>query len=187
MSNPRRFIKITLILAFGALCICSGIVYGQKTSEPIIKYVEVPIVVPIEVPTEVLVEVPTEVLVEVPVIRTVNHYIIKEKEIVVEKPVQLREFASLEDLKTWLANDNTDALHLIFSDEGGLRTSPNFQDCDDYAYALQTAAEKDGYQLSIQIDTRKKHALNSLFIGNNVYFIEPQTDEVWLECYRDKM
>ena len=167
MSNLKRFIGILIAFAFGAICVFCGTAYGQKTSEPKIKYVEVPV--------------------EVPVLRTANHYIIEEKKIVVEKPVELRGFASLKELKEWLANDNTDAIHLIFGGEEGLRVAPNFQDCDDYAYALQKATEQDGYQMSIQIDTRKHHALNSAFIGNNIYFIEPQTDKVWLECYRDKV
>ncbi len=171
--NQRVLIGI-MVLVFGVVGVFSGIAYGQQTFEPQVEYVEVP------------------------EIRTVDHYIteikevvvekevVLEKEIVVEKTAELREFASLEELEEWLANDNTDALRLIFGDKEGMRKDTNF-DCDDYALGLQKAAEKDGFRLSVQIDTRKQHALNSAFIGNNVYFIEPQTDEVWFEAYRDKV
>ncbi len=131
--------------------------------------------------------------VEVLEIRTVDQYIteikevIVEKEVIIEKTTELREFASLKELEEWLANDTTNALHLIFGGEEGLNINPEFEDCDDYAYALQKAAEKDGLRTSVQIDTRRQHALNSVFIGNNVYFIEPQTDEIWFEAYRDKV
>jgi hypothetical protein len=181
MSNLGRLVLTTLIITFGGLCAFSGIAYGQKTSEPTIKYVEVPKIVQVEVP----VEVPKEVIKEVPVIRTIDNYITQEKIITVEKLVQLREFNSLEELKTWLAGDDTNVLHLVFGNEKGLSVSNKSRDCDDYAYDLQQAAEKDGYIMSIQVDTIKQHALNSVFIANDVYFIEPQTDEVWFECYRD--
>lgn len=121
-------------------------------------------------------------------------YIIETQEIIVEVEkvietttlVELKDFASLAELKQWLAGDYTDGLHYIFNNDGsGIYPNPDYEDCDGYAVALQKAAEESGYRISIQVDTRKHHALNCVFIGNEVYFIEPQTDEVWLECYRD--
>lgn len=143
-----------------------GIYYGEKNFEPQVVYVEV----------EKIVNTATYERVEVEVI----------KEVEVEKPVMLREPYSLKELKEWLAEDWTSAVHYVFDWGEPWRPNPKFQDCDDYAYALQQAAMKDGYLMNIQIDTRREHALNSVFIGNKVYFIEPQTDKVWFECYRDK-
>jgi len=124
-----------------------------------------------------------------------DHYIIeeveKEVEIEVEVPIKLREFESLEELETWLANDRTDGKHYMFNwvdDEAAInlegQTSANFyihpdyQDCDDYARILQDNANKDGFEMSVQLDEIKHHALNTAIIGNKVYFIEPQTDDI---------
>lgn len=54
-------------------------------------------------------------------------------------------------------------------------------DCDDFALTLQRRANRDGYQMSVTI-TRKQgqlHMINLAVIGNDIYYIEPQTDEVW--------
>ena len=125
--------------------------------------------------------------------------VVKEVEIIVEKSVELREFASLEELEGWLAEDRTDGKHIIFRlVKGGTAINlegeespnawvdPNFQDCDDYAVALQKEAAKDGYKINVQLDTKKMHALNSVFIGNKIYFVEPQTDKVWFAYHRDE-
>ena len=56
-------------------------------------------------------------------------------------------------------------------------------DCDDYAVALVYNALSDGYSVSLQVEDN--HMLNSTVIGNNIYFIEPQNDKVWLWGYRD--
>jgi len=175
-----------LVSLFPILCItmgfCFGTYFGQETFVPQVKYVEVE------------------------TIKTVNHYkdvpveVVKEVEVIVETPTGLREFASLEELEAWLADDQTDGVKLIFrwSDSGVVEIDldggpspnvwrdPNFQDCDDYAIALQKAAAEDGYAINVQLDTKKMHALNSVFIGNEIYFVEPQTDGVWFAYYRDE-
>jgi hypothetical protein len=88
------------------------------------------------------------------------------------------EFASVDELQTWLAQDDTDSTLYIFG-SGCIAE----YDCDDYAIALVYNALADGYSVSLQIEG--KHMLNSTIIGNSIYFIEPQTDEVWLWGYRD--
>jgi len=89
-----------------------------------------------------------------------------------------REFGSLDELKAWLAKDDTDSTIYIFG--GGCLTS---YDCDDYAVALMRNALLDGYSISTQIVGN--HMINSTIIGNKIYFIEPQNDEVWFWGYRD--
>jgi hypothetical protein len=89
-----------------------------------------------------------------------------------------REFQSLEELKAWLVVDDTDSTVYIFG-AGCL----DCYDCDDYAVALMRNALKDGYLISMQFE--KNHALNSTIIGNSVYSIEPQNDEVRFMGNRD--
>jgi hypothetical protein len=88
-----------------------------------------------------------------------------------------REFESLDALKAWLAKDNTDKAVYIFG--SGCLTG---YDCNDYAVALVRNALLDGYLISFQV--QGNHMLNSTIIGNKIYFIEPQTDEVWFYGYR---
>ncbi len=88
------------------------------------------------------------------------------------------EFESLDGLKAWLAEDDSNTTLYIF----GSGCMVNY-DCDDYATALVYNALRDGYAVSLQIEGN--HMLNSTVIGNEIYFIEPQTDEVWLWGYRD--
>ena len=90
-----------------------------------------------------------------------------------------REFKSVDELKAWLAQDDTESTLYIF----GAACLSNY-DCDDYAVALERNALLDGYAVSLQIEN--DHVLNSTVIGNEIYFIEPQSDEVWFWGYRDR-
>jgi hypothetical protein len=89
-----------------------------------------------------------------------------------------KEFKSVDELKAWLAQDDTDSTLYIF----GSGCVSNY-DCDDYAVALLYNALFDGYSVSLQVENN--HMLNSTIIGNNIYFIEPQNDKVWLWGHRD--
>jgi len=89
-----------------------------------------------------------------------------------------REFESLDELKAWLAKDDTDKTIYIFG-SGCLGA----YDCDDYAVALVYNAFLDGYSISLQVEGN--HMLNSTIIGDRIYFIEPQNDKVWLWGDRD--
>jgi len=115
----------------------------------------------------------------------VSREIIVEK--LVEKPIELREFVSLQKLVDWLEQDDTDST-LYFTGTVDFSNNPSSKyDCDDFAYRLQKSALAEGYLMSTEIIVKKgaQHMINSTSIGNNIYFIEPQTDEVWLETYRD--
>lgn len=90
-----------------------------------------------------------------------------------------KEFESLDALKAWLAQDDTDHAIYIFG-SGCLKN----YDCDDYAVALVYNALQDGYSVSTEI--AGDHMMNSTIIGNEIYLIEPQTDEAWLWGNRDK-
>ena len=90
-----------------------------------------------------------------------------------------KEFKSVDELKAWLAQDNTDDTLYIF----GAGCIANY-DCDDYAVALERNALLDGFSVSLQIE--RNHMLNSTIIDNKIYLIEPQSDEVWFWEYRDR-
>ena len=90
-----------------------------------------------------------------------------------------KEFKSVDELKAWLAQDATNNTLHIFGDG----CISNY-DCDDYAVALVRNALLDGYLVSLQIEDT--HVTNSTIIGNEIYYIEPQTDEVWFWGHRDR-
>jgi len=115
--------------------------------------------------------------------------IIVEKlvEKLVEKPIELREFVSLQKLADWLEQDDTDSTLYLAGTVDFSASLGSKYDCDDFAYRLQKSALAEGYLMSTEIIVKKgaQHMINSTSIGNNIYFIEPQTDEVWFETYRD--
>jgi len=137
------------------------------------------------------------VIVEKPVIREVE--VIKEvvekeieyrdivKEVTIEKPIEQSEFSSKEELEKWLAEDNTEKNVYFFVRADGTEVSSAKYDCDDYALDLQKRALKDGYLMSASVVEKgdQLHMINLATIGNDVYYIEPQTDEVWFYANRD--
>ncbi len=111
-----------------------------------------------------------------------------------QRKSNLRDFKSTDELEEFLANSPID--HTIYAKGNlDLRT----YDCEDYALALRDDAYSKGFHMNIQAvwDYRRPdtgeliteynegHAMNSTIIGNEMYFIEPQTDEYWLATYLD--
>ena len=119
--------------------------------------------------------------------RDVIHYVDRDviKEVMVEKPIEWCEFTSLAELKTWLAEDNTDKYVYLFAGEDGVARQSHEYDCDDYAIQLQRRAAESGFLMSVTIIEKKgrPHMINLVLIGNDIYYIEPQTDEVWFYCH----
>jgi hypothetical protein len=90
----------------------------------------------------------------------------------------VREFRDEEEMRLWLLQDNTDSNEYI----------TNQFDCDDFARLLQARAYKDGYVMSVALVTQGEnewHFDNGCFIGNNFYYIEPQSDQFWLRSKID--
>lgn len=83
-----------------------------------------------------------------------------------------REFGSLRELEDWLRDDPTSGRHYSSS-----------YDCDDFAIDLTLAAIRDGYWIGLY--SEDDHVMNFTIIGNNVYSIEPQTDQVELWGFVD--
>ena len=88
----------------------------------------------------------------------------------VETPVELREFSGEAHLEHWLTHRDT----TIYLQSGA---DFNNYDCDDYALALKAQAQKDGYDVGVELNDN--HLLNNTIIGGYIYFIEPRTNEYW--------
>ncbi len=109
------------------------------------------------------------------------------KEVTVEKPTEQREFSSKEELEEWLAEDDDVETVFFFIADSGAEMSSDKYDCDDFALDLQSRASKDGFLMSITIIRKygQHHMINLVTIGNDVYYIEPQTDEISFYCNLD--
>ncbi len=135
-------------------------------------------------------------LVETHTVRYVDRpvTVVEQLERVKRIPVELRNYKDLEELKQWLVEVNTNRTTIYFQ-------QPDVTiDCDDFALALQQKALADGYVMSFQIiepteyNSRFKsgkmpadtlHAINLAIIGNDAYYIEPQTGEVVFAAHLD--
>ncbi len=105
----------------------------------------------------------------------------------VEMPIKLHNFNSLTELKQWVLEVNTTTTTVY------LQRPDVTVDCDDFALTLQRKALADGYVMSFQIIASSEynnlfkngkisgdalHVINLAVIGNNAYYVEPQTGEV---------
>jgi len=109
-------------------------------------------------------------------------------------PVELRDFSDLGELRQWLAEVDMNATTTYFK-------SPDVKiDCDDYALSMQHKALADGYIMSFEVIGRGEynsifesklppgqslHAVSLVIIGNDVYYIEPQTGEIGFATHLD--
>jgi len=154
------------------------------------RYVEKPVYVEAEkpAPTDKAVKI---IEVEKPV------YIMKEIEVPVEIPVVLKDWGSLESLEEFLINDDTGKNVILIADSEG---KINFDgQCEEYALQLRDRAMVIGMYLSIavlhpkeyekwygkQANPNQYHAICMARIGNEFWYIEPQTDKHWLALYLD--
>jgi len=138
---------------------------------------------PVEKVIETVVYEPVETI----VYELVENLVVKEIE--VSRP--LLQFEKLAELKQWLSNVKLIDIHFTVVNQAG--NSVQKFDCDDYARRLQDKALQEGYIISFEVIRHveynslfkeKKlpigaiHAINSVIIGNDVYYIEPQTQEI---------
>jgi len=134
-------------------------------------------------------------IVEKPIVQYVDKPIpvVEYSERVERVPVELRNFNDLDELKQWL--ENKMSVTTI-----RLQSPANEVDCDDYAREMQNAALADGYIVSFEVigmseynalfktklpHSQTLHAVNLAIIGNDVYYIEPQTGEIAFAVHLD--
>lgn len=176
-----------LLLALLALVFCGGAVLGQNTAAPrsIIERplqnstAEKEIAIPSIIDT--VIYLPVEIIVE--------------KRI--EVPQVLSRFQSTDELEQWLEKRDIEIFFIAVNDE---LAEKNPYDCDDYAINLQERAYRDGYLMSFEvihpaeynalfkesrIPAGSVHAINSVIIGNAIYYIEPQNNEIAFAIYID--
>lgn len=95
-----------------------------------------------------------------------------------EEKLLLRElwnFESYGQLLQFLQEDATDNLTYVID---------KF-DCEDFAYTLSRNAQAKGYEIGLLISDKPWHMRNFTVIGNVIYIIEPQTDNVTKGCFID--
>jgi len=163
---------VVLVAAFAGFCF--GVHYSQETFQP-----------------QVVTEYATLPPVEVGALGEVTN----EAEVIKEVAREVREFESLDELKGWLETDETDKCHImILHIDPGMSGTFNIGECcEDYAMRLQKSALDDGYIMSVstiwgdeynalftqkQCQYCEKHTINLTIIGNRVWYIEPQNDEI---------
>ena len=114
------------------------------------------------------------------------------------KIIRLRDFPTLSALNHWLAFDDTSEHIRLRADPitGEIVFNGN---CEDRALQLIYRAEELGYRLHFYPMARAEyyqhyrkvlprgyeHIVCLVVIGNEVYLIDPKTDEVWLRGYLD--
>jgi len=177
----RKIIAIAIIaLGLLASSFGFGVGYGQKTFQPQVVTEYITITETVEVPVEVIKEIPVEVVRKV--------------------PTNLRYFKDTDELEKFLEESDADHhAYIKATKDGIIDLSLSTYDCEDYAIALRNHAHAKGFHMSIQtvwhyrrpdsgeLVTRyyEGHALNSTIIGNEMYFIEPSTDDYWLAASLD--
>lgn len=124
--------------------------------------------VPIETKIEVIKGVPVEKIVYQDEIVEIPVEVIKWG--IYNRPS--REFVSLEELQMWISQNSVKTLRFV---------ADHVAKCDDFAYFLQRTALTQGYLMSTQVNYTQdgQHMINSTIIGNILYYIEPETDQVW--------
>ena len=145
----------------------------------------------------IYIEVPVEVIKEVPIYVTQN--------VTVEKIVYapLSDFESVEALKAFLVVDDTNSHIFLKANKDGVVNLVGV--CEEFAFQLRERAELIGKRLDTEILTKQEcfkyegyiesgasrldvndgHYICKAVIENEVWFIEPQNDRIWLAYYLD--
>ena len=123
-------------------------------------------------------------------------HIVRET-VMVEVLVKLRNFKDTDELDAFLIKDDTDSRVILTANSDGVVSLHG--NCEDIALQLQERAREVGCIMSVEIIggeevyqggrctlTGTLHAINSVVIGNEFYFIEPSTDDFWLAAYLDE-
>ena len=171
-------IKTLVTVVILAILFSTGVIIGQATSAP---------QTTTNTTTSFKPTVETQ-LVETHTVQYIDRLVteVKYVERVKRIPIELRNFSDLEELKQWL-EDTKNVTTVRF------QSPDTIVDCDDYALELQHKALADSYIMSFEIigeseynvlfktplpPSQSLHAINLVIIGNDAYYIEPQTDEV---------
>ena len=114
-----------------------------------------------------------------------------------DMPVKLKDWDSLEQLKQFLKEDDTDRIIFLRANSDGIVALNGI--CEDLAFQLRDRAAATGRYLSVQaldpneyqkwyscvVERNVYHAICMARIGNEFWYIEPSTDDTWLALYLD--
>ncbi len=190
-----RALGIVFILVILAVVFCAGKYLGQVTPEP-------QVVITYEIHTvdkiageaaQGTVDSVVERVVYRPVGKVIERVVYEPVERTVlnhiENPKPLLHFQAIEELQRWLENIELVDISSEVVDKEINQGIKSF-DCDDYALKLQEKALRDGYMMSFEViysgeysDLFKQgqipdgtiHAINSVIIGNEVYYNQKPT------------
>jgi len=197
----NKALVVLFILATLTLVFCAGAYLGQATFEPQviidheIQTVETVVYEPVDRVTERVVYEPVEKVIETIVYEPIEKVIVKR----VETTKPLRYFQNLDELERWLGNMGVLDIRFDVVDKETGQHIKRF-DCEDYAIRLQDKALRDGYLMSFEVIRSVEynalfkqkripngaiHAINSVILGNEVYYVEPQTHEIVFVAYLD--
>ena len=155
----------------------------------------------VAVPKPVYIGVPYPVTRYVDVERLVYMEVIKEveviREVIVDRVIQLEDWESVKELEAFLARDDTDS-HVIFIAGGDGIVRFNNQ-CEDIALQLRDRAMAEGKHLSVialspdehykwygeRLASHRYHAICMARIGNEFWYVDPDSDKHWLALYLD--
>ena len=188
-DRSAKVSNVLLTLASAALIFCVGGYIGQVTFKP-------QVIIEPEIQTKVI-----DRVVHVPVEKVVKKeiYIPVEKVVVehIETYRPLCHFQDLDELERWLGKE----VLFVGIDVVDEQTGKFIKrwECEDYAIRLQEKALRDGYIISFEIIHPSEynslfkqkipyssiHAINSVVIGNEIYYIEPQNHEIVFVAYID--
>ena len=109
--------------------------------------------------------------------------------------IETEDWESVEELRTFLVEDDTDSrIHIKLGESGVVFLNSV---CEYRAMQLRNRAEKIGKNievLPISPDEYEKwygeevehyHMIGGAIVGNEYWYIEPSTDEIWIGVYLD--
>jgi len=125
--------------------------------------------------------------------------------ITIEVPLVLSDWNSIEELKTFLTNDTSDS-HVYLTIDNSVTSFNGI--CEHRAFKLRDNALEIGKRLDTEILTKEEcfkyqeylgfstqilnelpdingHYIVKAIVGNEIWFIEPSNDNVWLGYYLD--
>ncbi len=182
--SPKMYTVLATLFAVAALNIflSIGVSVGQATIKPQTTTVIEPVV------KCQLIETHTVQYVDTPV--TVVEYIERTQKV----PVELSDFSDIRELKQWLVEVGMNTTTTYFQSPGVTI------DRDDYALDMQHKALADGYIMFFEVISMSEynaifksklppgqslHAISLVIIGNDAYYIEPQTSEIGFAAHLD--
>jgi len=192
-SRITRVLCTLIILASAVLIFSFGAHVGQEYYTPrVVTQYEV---ITVDRVIEKAIYTPVDKVIETVVYKPVEKIVYEQVEKPVVKEVEIARtltyFENIGDFKQWL--DGVNLVQIGFNVIDQNNNNITKFDCDDYARSLQDKSLQDGYIISFEVIRASEynsmfkekripsgaiHAVNSAIIGNEVYYIEPQTKEI---------